>query len=412
MNFLSCFIAKRLHVIKNKHSEISFIYILSNIGMSISVFALIMSFSALNGFQELINEKILSNLPHGIVKLTSKPTFQWSKKIKKLKSLNGIKHVEPYILINGLLENKNKIKIVQIKSFSSIKYLKKYFFNKKKINNFLKSNIFNINSILLSSDLAEYFSIKEGETINLFFLNHTKNFDLFSLENICFKVQSIFDSSGVINSNIGFVYIKNFQKLFHKHDITEIEFQISNPFEANKIILNAVKQINTRALIYTWMNSYKNIYHDINMIKKIVYISVFLIVIISCFSISSFSLMSISKKTREIAILRSIGANNLLIRLIFLYHGLRLIIIGNLIGISTSTVIILNFVKIKDFLVINLNYKIFLDNSYFINFFLLKINYIDVIQTFALTLIIGILTNLYPLYSASNINPIEILKEY
>ncbi|WP_226988371.1 FtsX-like permease family protein [Buchnera aphidicola] len=164
--------------------------------------------------------------------------------------------------------------------------------------------------------------------------------------------------------------------------------------------------------MYTWINNYQSIYHDIQKTKTIVYIILSLLVIISCFSIASISLMTISKKTRDIAILRSMGANNLMIQLIFLCYGLRSIFIGTFIGLSLSVIIISHYKKIMFFLEKQFKGNILLDNIYYNHFFLLQINLLDVINIFISTIIIGIITNWYPAYYASKINPSNILKEY
>lgn len=185
-----------------------------------------------------------------------------------------------------------------------------------------------------------------------------------------------------------------------------------DPFQADKIILKIAKKIKQPLFFYSWMYSYKYIYHDIQTIKTIIYFTLFLIIIISCFSVVSISLTSISKKTKEIAILRSIGANNVLIQLIFFYYGMRFIIIGNLIGLLTGIITVLNYKKIMFFLEKNFEESWLLKNVYYKSFLLLKLNLFDLIIIFISTLIIGIIANWYPIYYASKIHPNKILKEY
>jgi len=204
-----------------------------------------------------------------------------------------------------------------------------------------------------------------------------------------------------------------FKKFFNADkNINTIELHMSDPLNADKIILNAAKKINTPFLAYTWIDSYKYIYDDIKKIKAVVYLGLLLLVIISCFSIASISLITVFKKTQEIAILRSMGANNRLIQIIFLYYGLRSIIISNLIGLFIGITTILNFKRILLFLEKNFKNNMLLDNIYYNNFFMLKINFLDVIIIFISTMIIGMITNWYPAYYASKIDPSKILKEY
>ncbi|WP_261979666.1 hypothetical protein [Buchnera aphidicola] len=127
MNFLPLLIVKRLGLKKDKSYMVLFISILSKMGISISVFALLISFSAFNGFQIFLNKKILSTLPHGIIQFTDKTSLKWQDVIKKLFLFPEITYCEPYIIANGFLIINNEIKLIEIKSFSNIEYLKKKF---------------------------------------------------------------------------------------------------------------------------------------------------------------------------------------------------------------------------------------------------------------------------------------------
>lgn len=413
MNFLPLLIAKRLYHRNNKNHAVLLISMLSKIGISISVFTLILSFSALNGFKTLISKNVLSSLPHVIIQATEKPLFALKDITKKLKSLPEIIYSEPYILMNGVLLKNDKIKFVNIKSFKNIKYIKKYFSFQEKLYNFYKLNKMGNNEIILSSDLAKYFSLHEGDSINLIILNKKNNFDKTKIKNFVFKINSIFYSNSISNSNMGLVPFIFFQKFFNITDkINSIELYMSDPFQADKIVFKISEKIKAPFFFYNWMSSYKYIYHDIKTIKTIIYLTLFLIIIISSFSVISISLISISKKTKEIAILRSLGANNFLIQLTFFYYGMRFIMIGTLIGLLTGILIVLKFKKIMFFLEKNFQESWLLNNLYFKNFLLLQLNLSDLIFIFISTLIIGIIANWYPVYFASQIDPNKILKEY
>lgn len=413
MNFLSISVAKKLHQNNYKNCITLLISILSKIGISTSVFVLILSFSALNGFQELIKKNILSALPHGIIILTKKSTLNWQDIAKKIKLVPEIIYSEPYIFMNSILLKNNKIKFFNIKSFNNVKYIKKYFSFQKQLFNFSKLSHIQNNEIILSSDLAKSFSIKEGDVINLIILNKKIDFNINKIKNFTFKVRSIFYSNGIANSNTGLIPFTFFQKKLNiEKEINAIELYMFNPFEVEKIIYKIHKKVNKPILFYTWINNYKYIYHNIKTIKAIIYVTLFFIVTISFFSVISITLRLISKKTKDIAILRSIGASNILIQLIFFFYGMRFIFVGNLIGLIIGIVTVLNFKKIIFFLDKNFQDTWLLKNIYFKNFLLLKLESSDLFIIFIGTLIIGAVTNWYPSYCALKIRPNKILKEY
>ncbi|CAL4322722.1 FtsX-like permease family protein [Buchnera aphidicola] len=410
MNFLSFLIAKRLH---QKNNTTLLISILSKIGISISIFVLILSFSALNGFQILIKKNILSALPHGIIVLTKKSILNWKDITKKIRFIPGIIYSEPYIFMNSILLKNNEIKFFNIKSFKNIQYIKKYFSFQKKLFNFSKLSHMNNNEIILSSDLAESFSIREGDFINLIILNKKINFNVKKVKNYTFKVKSIFYANKISNSNIGLIPFTFFQKkLKIEKKIDAIELYMFDPFQAEEIISKINKKVKQPLFFYTWINNYKYIYHDIKIIKTIIYLTVFLIIIISFFSVISISLRLIDKKTKDIAILKSIGASNILIQLIFFFYGMRFIFVGNLIGLITGVITVVNFKKIMFFLEKIFKDTCLLKNIYFKNFLLLKLELLDLVIIFISTLMIAVITNWYPSYYALKIGPNKILKEY
>ncbi|QFQ32470.1 FtsX-like permease family protein [Buchnera aphidicola (Aphis fabae)] len=413
MNFLPFFIAKRLYFQNNKNHIMFLISILSRIGISVSVFILIISISALNGFKILINKNILSSLPHGVIKSINQPFFYWEEIIKKINYVSGINYSEPYILMNGVLLKNNDIRLFNIKSFKNIKYIKKYFSFQKKIYQLSKLHNFKSNQIIISSDLSKDLLIKEGDWINIIILNDKFSFQLKKIKIFSFQIKSIFHSNGISNSNIGLIPFSFFKNNFNiKKNINTIELYMSNPLEANKIILDVAKKIQIPVFLYTWINDYKYVYDDIKKIKTIIYITLFLLIIISSFSVISISLLSISKKIKDISILRSIGANNFLIQLIFLYYGFRFVLIGNLIGSITGIITVLNSKKIIFFLDKYFSNSLLINNVYYHHFLLLKLNLSDTIIIFISTIIIGIISNWYPSYYASKIDPSKMLKKF
>lgn len=413
MNFLPFFIAKRLYFHNNKNHMMFVISILSKIGISVSVFILIISISTLNGFKILVNKNILSSLPHGIIRSINQPFLNWQQITKKINSVKGVNYSEPYILMNGVLLKENKLRFFNIKSFNNIKYLKKYFSFHNKSYQLSKLYNFQNNQIILSSNVSNDLLLKEGDWINIIILNDKFSFQLNKINIFSFQIKSIFNSNGISNSNIGLIPLAFFQENFNIHNnINAIELYMSNPLQANKVIIDVAKQVQNPIFLYTWINNYKYIYDDIKKIKITIYITLFLLIIIAFFSVISISLLSISKKIKDISILRSMGANNFLIQLIFLYYGLRFIFIANLIGTITGMITVLNSKKIMLFLEKYFSHSLLINNIYYHHFLLLELSLSDITIIFISTIIIGIIMNWYPAYYASKIDPSKLLKKF
>ncbi|WP_367677743.1 FtsX-like permease family protein [Buchnera aphidicola] len=271
------------------------------------------------------------------------------------------------------------------------------------INHFNRKND---HQIIISSHLAKDLLINKNDLIELLFFNS-------HLQRFSFTIKDTFESNGLLDANIAYIPFIFFKNFFNENNhINAIELHMFHPFDADQILKKVVKKIGVPLITYSWIDSYHYIYNDIKKMKAIIYFILLLLVIISSFSITSLSIMTISKKTQEIAILRTIGANNCLIQIIFLYYGLRSVMIGTFLGLITGIIIVLNFKGIVFFLDKSFKDNILLDNIYYHHFLLLKINISDVITILISTIIIGIIANWYPAYYASKINPSKILKEY
>jgi lipoprotein-releasing system permease protein len=364
----------------------------------------------LNSFKESINTTILSSIPHGIIQIPNQSFLNWKDIVKKLQFSSDIMYAEPYIVHDGLLVKNRKIKLINIKSFYYQKYLKKNFrhhINQNNITGNRKGNY----RIIISSDLSKYFSIKENDWIHLIFLHSKKKSKDFSLKYFSLQVQSIFHEHGLLDSNTVFLPFNFFKKFFNvNNNIKTIELHMFHPLDSDNVLKKIKKEINSPIFSYNWIQVYKNIYQNIKTIKMIIYFTLLLLIIISCFSIVSILITTIFRKTKEIAILRSIGASNFLIQTIFLYHGLSYIIFGNVIGILISTITILNYSKIMFILKTYFKNNILFDSVYYYNFISLKLDFLDIVFIFISTVIIGIIVNWYPAYYASKIHPNKILK--
>ncbi|CAL4322014.1 FtsX-like permease family protein [Buchnera aphidicola] len=411
MNYLPFILSQRFYRPKKINFSTKLITIISQIGISTSIFALLISLSALNGFQVLLNKNILSTLPHGVILLKNPSPLKWTIIKKKIESVPGISYVTRHITFNGLLKKNKIIKLVQIKSFSGKKDLKKYFSHKNNQNYFnVKKN--NKYDVFISSSLAKILRVKENDWINLIIFNQENHFVQSSFVNFPIKIKSIFTSQEVLSDNVILMPLNFFTNLSSiNKTFAEIEIHMSHPFQADSIILDAAKRIKEPVAIYTWMKTYKDFYHDIQKIKITIYCAISIVIIISCLSTVSISFISILKKTKEIAILRSMGANNSLIQLIFLCYGLRFVVSGIFFGLLIGIITILNFENIIFFLKIFFKNTIFLNDLHLTDYLLLKLHVLDVITILIVTIIIGILTNIYPSYYATTINPSKVLKE-
>ncbi|MFT7505434.1 MAG: lipoprotein-releasing system permease protein, partial [Gammaproteobacteria bacterium] len=159
------------------------------------------------------------------------------------------------------------------------------------------------------------------------------------------------------------------------------------------------------AYMSDWTRTNGHLYQDIQLIRTVVYIVLALVIAVACFNIVSALVMSVKEKSKEIAILKTIGATSSDIAAIFilkgLYHGLKGALIGTVIGVLLA----LYLSEIIAFIEVVLGTQVFSDDIYFTGSIPSKLNWIDVVITASLVIFISTIATLYPAKQAASVEP-------
>jgi len=188
-------------------------------------------------------------------------------------------------------------------------------------------------------------------------------------------------------------------------NVTHIEISLLDPFNAYDVVREYGYRFSQAAYMSDWTRTNGHLYQDIQLIRTVVYIVLVLVIAVACFNIVSALIMSVKEKSKEIAILKTIGATNQQIAYIFvlkgLYHGLKGAFFGTIVGILLS----IYLSDIIAFLEQSLNLHIFSIDIYFTSSIPSKLLWSDVGITLFVVLFIAILATLYPAKKAAQIDP-------
>ncbi|XBC38472.1 MAG: FtsX-like permease family protein [Buchnera aphidicola (Melaphis rhois)] len=412
MIYLPLLISKKFNITFKKNSIAPLVSIISKIGIFVGTFVLIVSFSALNGFQMELNNKILSVFPHGEIFPIHRSFHNWKKIENLLKLSSEIVSITPYVSTTALINHTHGIKGIQLRGLNfnndhgSNKLFK--FINFKTLKNMQKNN----SQILIGKNIAKRLSIKKGDWINVIIPNNYNVLTLYP-KYLSLQVLDFFQINSSIDDKLVLMSILDLQKhLNMQSNISGLEIFVKHPFDINKTFKEIQTHLSNNFVIKTWIAEYGFIYRDIKLIKTIIYSTMILIIIISCFSIASITLLEVSKKVNSIAILKTLGLDNYIIRIIFLIHGIKSIFKVGMSSLLFSIILLLNFKRLIHYIEKYLDRKILSENIYFIDFIPISVSCVDIISIFCILFLIGCITSYYPAYYASKINPIEILKKY
>ena len=389
---------------KDKDSFLKVITNFSFIGIMLGVATLIIVMSVMNGFRINLLDKLLSYQPH--ISFESKGNYQLEKDmILKLAKKNKIEISDINLVKNSealILTKKNNYGVL-VKSFSKNELKKNYFLK----NSIIKGQIDN-NIIGIGIEMAGKLSINVGDVITL--LSNNSDTTPFGIipKQINFVVGYIF-STGMneFDSNFIITNIRQGRLLSKKNN--EIEIKITKP-DKTIFFTNILKKNNSKNLVYSWVDSNKSFFEALKVERNVMFIILTLIIIVAAFNIISVLTIMIKNKSKEIAILRSIGFQKNSILKIFIITGTMIGFFGILLGVLLGIVISYNLESVRLFLNQYLNINIFPSDIYFLTELPSHINYNSVLLIVLFSIIIVLAASYFPAASASKLDPIKNLK--
>ncbi|URJ23425.1 FtsX-like permease family protein [Blochmannia endosymbiont of Camponotus sp. C-003] len=390
-------------------SSMSLISVISiTIGIIISIIAL----STMNGFEYELNNRILAVIPHGEIEPIIAPFIDWKTALRCIRQIPDIIHATPYINFYGVVEFNNKWNVVYIRSID----LKQNLYDSTLLN-FIEKDSWkyfceNIGQIIVGKGISESLGIKAGDWVTVLTTNDFRsNNKLLSSKKIRLQVAGILSLNSQLDYNIAIMSLSDIQHYYDKtSDVSGIAIKINNIFSVNRILYKIKSMLNHQVYVCSWMETYGYIYKDIQMVRIIIYLSMILIIGISCFNVIAALILSIKDKNYDIAIMRALGAKSILIQRVFFLYGLIIYTISGIVGTGVGVFITFNLTNFITTFNGLLGNKILSEGAYFVNFLPVKLSEWDILLILSITLLLGSLTSWYAASKTRRVNLSKILK--
>ena len=393
---------------KKKEGFLKVISIFSFTGIALGVAILIIVMSVMNGFRtELIN-KILGFNPHIIVK-------PYDKKINK-DDLNKLTNLNDEILRTsftfsgqGILINRENTTGILVRSYNQNEIRKIDLIRTGIIDGSLDS--FKKNTISIGKELAISLDLILGDVITLMSTSNLQTpFGNLPLQEK-FKISSIF-STGLaeFDQNVIFMPFENANSLFELSD-TDIDLEIFlNEPDKVEPIKNKVQKIFSDHYVYSWADLNKSFFGALKVERNVMFIILTLIIIVAAFNIISGLTILVKNKTKEIAILRTLGISKKSIAKIFFLIGFTIGLLATTTGVLIGILFSYYIEEIRILITSVFNIRLFPEEIYFLSQMPSEINlsYILIISFFSL--IITFFATIFPSLSAARLDPIKALK--
>ncbi len=392
---------------KKKEGFLKIISIFSFLGIMLGVAILIIVMSVMNGFKTDLTKKILGLNPHIVIQPNS---FQINDEfISKLRNeLEDISLSKTYSG-EGIIISNDSAKGVILKGVSkseknTSKFFKKFLYEGK-IDNF------KLNSIFIGSELAFNLKLKEGDKLSLMssaFVT-TPIGSLPKQEN--FEIAGIFNTEFPdFDQNVIFLNIEDALSIFDKDKKDQnIEIFLKEPLRANNY-KKRIQKIDQNFFVYTWSDLNKSLFSALKVERNVMFIILTLIVVVAAFNIISGLTILIKNKTKEIAILKTLGFSNQSIKKTFFLTGLTIGFFATITGIILGILFSLNIEKVRLFLLTVFNLEIFPADIYFLEELPSEINLSSIFIIFVISLIISAIASYLPARNISNMNTFRALR--
>ncbi|MDA8079104.1 MAG: lipoprotein-releasing ABC transporter permease subunit [Nitrospiraceae bacterium] len=399
------FIALRYLKSKKRHKGVSVNTAISIGGVAVGVMALLVVLSVMSGFQQDLQRKILGANAHIVIRNFRGPD-DYEKVAEKLKGDKDITAFAPFVLGQVMVSYGKRAHGVYIRGIDPAAEARTTellsHIREGGIQRLYPDN--DVPGIIIGKELAANLGVFVGDKVNIVspigeigpmgMLPRVKQF----------RVAAIFELGMFeYDTNLVLTHMKPAQEFFGmKDDITGVQLRLNDIYKATEVKKRLQKTLGFPFAVMDWMQMNKNLFSALKLEKFAMFVILVLIVLVASFNIISNLIMNVIEKSREIAILKAIGATGSGIMTVFMLQGLFIGLIGTIIGITGgySLGYILNRYEI-----IKLPADV-----YYLSHLPVKMELIDFITVSCSAIIISFLATLYPAWQAARLNPVEPLR--
>jgi lipoprotein-releasing system permease protein len=227
-----------------------------------------------------------------------------------------------------------------------------------------------------------------------------------------FVVVGIFDSGFYeYDSGLAFLSLPECQNFLNMgEDVTGIEIRVRNIYKARDIAETIEQELGYPYWARNWMQMNKNLFSALRLEKRVMFIILSLIIVVAAFNIITALIMVVMEKTRDIAILKSMGATSKSIMKIFMLQGIIIGAIGTALGCMGGLLVAFHIEPISLFVENIFGFKILPGDVYYLSELPSKVDFGDVLVIAAVAMIICFLATIYPSWNASKLDPAEALR--
>lgn len=405
---ISLYIGLRYTRARRSNHFISFIALVSMIGLTLGVAVLITVLSVMNGFDRELKNRVLGMVPQATIS-SNQILTDWPQLAKKIEGHPHVTGVAPFTQLQGMLTAQGQVAGIMVSGIEP-SYEKKVSIIQ---NHMVAGNIDSLKKgeygIVLGKQMTDALGLGLNDSVTLVLPEATPSPAGVVPRFKRFKIVGIFSIGAEVDSMMGYIALNDASTLLRLPDGAQgIRLKLDNIFAAPQVADDIVKTLPSNFYASNWTYTHGNLFSAIQMEKAMVSLLLFLIVLVAAFNIVSSLVMVVTDKKSDIAILRTLGASPATITKIFMVQGTVIGVIGTVAGAILGVVFASSVSNIIDWFNTALGLHLF--DAYFINYLPSYLRWQDVALIVSVSLLLSFLATIYPALRAAKIQPAEALR--
>jgi lipoprotein-releasing system permease protein len=409
---LALFIGLRYTGAKRRNHFISFISLISMLGIALGVAALITVLSVMNGFEQELRSRILGMASHASISGYQKPLGDWRGLAQRAAAHPEVLGVAPYVTGEIMLTKGKKVSGALVRGVlpdeePAVSSVGEHMRIGRLAD--LQAGEYRI---ILGSELAYSLGASVGDQITMVTPQAT-----FSPAGILprlrrFRVAGIFDVGMYeYDRGVALVHLEDAARLFKLDDsITGIRLKLRDLFQAPLISRQLAAEFGEGFRVEDWTRQHANFFRAVQTEKRVMFVILTLIVAVAAFNIVSTLVMVVTDKRADIAILRTLGATPGVVLRIFMIQGALIGLLGTALGVVAGVALALNVETIVPAIEEAFGIQFMPADVYYISSLPSKLNWPDVWQIGTVAFLLSFLATLYPAWRAARTQPAEALR--
>ena len=384
---------------KRRNHFISFISMISMLGIALGVAALIVVLSVMNGFQTELRGRILAVVSHVQISGANGEMTEWQRVAEQSGRQPGVLAAAPFVQAQGMLSFGQSVRGAMVRGILPD----------------LEDKVVDFKTHMKEGSLGELaraLGVFVGDKVTVIapqgvvtpagVIPRLKTFTVAGL----FEV-GMFE----YDSGLALIRIEDAQRLYRMEDrVSGVRLKLDDLFKAPLITRQLANSLDTAAYISDWTRSHANFFRAVQIEKNMMFIILSLIVAVAAFNIVSTLVMAVTDKQADIAILRTLGANPGSIMAVFMVQGALIGFIGLGMGVAGGVTLALNVDVVVPFIERLLGTQFMSKEVYYISNLPSELQWKDVTTITGVSFVLSLVATIYPSWRASRVNPAEALR--